>query len=437
MTTALYSEKFSIRDYQAEGIAFLEERKRAMLTDAPGLGKTAQATFAAKGNTLVICPSYLVPQWLAWLTSVGIKARSATGMRWEREQVLDDTDYDWLVINHEMLDGYEQFADARWVRRWRTIIIDESHHLKAHQGKRAKAAVKLCLHTEYVFLLTATPIKREIDDLFMQFRILQPDIFTSYWRFVRQFCLTEQTYFGTKIKGAKKSMRRELEQIISLMSLGRSYETAGRELPPIIPKFITVELNKETRKIYDELIDYWRVRDAEGNLTFTNYMEVLHSLRQHLTGALKADVVASLIEDVERQSVAFSWYKNTAMAIKLKLGANCELATGDINQEVRIERAKQAMFDGRDISATISALPEGVDLSRARNLIFAEEDFTPGSNYQALSRVRREREDGHSNAEPIICYYVHCAKTIDVAIHDVSTRRAGTVKDVIKEALYL
>lgn len=433
------AESFKLRDYQVEGVEFMRERKRVMLTDAPGLGKTPQATFAAEEPVLVVCPAYLVPQWEAWLISQGKKAASATGMRWERNPVLDDYDsYNWLVVNHEMLDGYEQFADAKWCRRWRTIIIDESHHLKGHNGKRAKAAVKLCTNAEYVFLLTATPVKREIDDLYMQFRIIHPDIFTSYWRFCNQFCVVEKDFFGIQIRGAKQSMRRELQTILDTITLGRNYKTAGRELPPVIEQTILVDLNEETRKMYDELISYWRVRDEAGQLLYTNYMEIMHSLRQHLTGNLKVSTVKGLVEDGKGLAVNFSWYKNTATSIAVGLGMNnCALFHGDIGKSTeRIAMAKEALAEGKHVSATIQSLPEGADLSAARNLIFAEEDFTPGSNYQAYSRVIRERIEG-DNSEPVLFTYVHCKKTIDESIHKVATRRAGTAKDVIKDALYL
>lgn len=436
---------FELRDYQIEGVDFMRRNKRVLLRDHPGLGKTAQAAFAAEPPCLIVAPNYLVEQWANWLRGEDEKSIernngeivpnvkgnivAALGLRGERIKTLESYP-DWLVINVEMLGNYEHFTNSKWVRQWRTIIFDESHHLKAHNGKRARTAVKLAQHAEYVYLLTATPVKREIDDFFMQLRILQPDVFTSYWRFVQSFCIVEQNYFGTQILGAKKSMLPELQKILSLMSIGRDYETAGRSLPPVIEKYIPIKLSPEIRKLYDSALEYWRIQDEEGELTFTSYMQAMHTIRQHLTGYLKADVVKQLIEDDSRQSVAFSWYKNTAESIADSV-ENCELVTGDIDVMERQLRA----LKGNHISATISSLSEGIDLSTARNVIFAEEDWTPGSNYQALSRVRRERLT-ESNEEPVIIYYVHCERTIDEIIHRRSKDRGATVKEVIKEALY-
>lgn len=428
---------FTLRDYQIEGITTLRKSKRILLTDVPGLGKTAQAAFASTPPVLVVCPGYLVSLWAEKLAEYGFdKVAVAIGNRQERNAALNDMEAFFVVCNIEMLDTYHQFADKVWLRHWRSIIFDESHHLKSHNGKRAKIAVTLARHAEYVYLLTATPVKREIDDYFMQFRILQPDIFTSYWRFVNQFCNTEQTYFGTKILGAKKSMIPELKQVLSVITFGRTYEEVGRQVPPVIEKFIHVQMNEKTQQLYNEVVNYWRVEDEEERLTFTNYMSLKHILRQHLTGALKAPTVRDIVEDDGRQSAIFSWYRNTAEAIQQAIGDNCVLLHGEMQSEERRQRAILAMEQGKHISATIMSLGEGVDLSRCRNLIFAEEDSTPGSNFQALSRVRRERQD-ESNDEPVVIYYVHVPRTIDEEIHAVANGRSMTVKQLVKNALYL
>src|SRR5437870_8976612 len=57
------------RPYQEEGARFLFNRKRAMITDAPGLGKTPQAAFASEPPVLIVCPTYLTKQWSEWLTT--------------------------------------------------------------------------------------------------------------------------------------------------------------------------------------------------------------------------------------------------------------------------------------------------------------------------------------------------------------------------------
>lgn len=53
--------------YQLEGAAFLAARRRALLCDEMGLGKSGQAVMAARRigaeRVLVLCPAAVVPNW--------------------------------------------------------------------------------------------------------------------------------------------------------------------------------------------------------------------------------------------------------------------------------------------------------------------------------------------------------------------------------------
>lgn len=428
-------EKFELRDYQIQGVEFLRETKRAGLGDVPGLGKTAQATFAAVEPVLVVCPNYLVPQWVAWLQSQGKDVIAATGSIAERTAALS-AGKAWTVCNVEMLATYADFFKATKNRKnWRTIIFDESHHLKSHKGKRAKTAVILAKDAEFVFILSGTFIKREVDDLYMQFRILRPDIFTSYWQFVRLYCVVDEGYFGTQILGPKRSMLPHLQELMNTLILARNYEDVGRSLPPVIERVTPIVLEPHARQLYDEVVTHWRMLDEQGELEyFTNYMEIMHLLRQHLTGQIKADAVFDAMQDDTAKTLICNWYKWTASSVATRIGENCVLIDGDTPAHLRRELAVQP---GKHVSTTIAALGEGVNglEVETRKIIFAEEDWTPGTNYQIASRVIRERKE--NNDEPVLVDYMVCEKTIDEVIHKTSKDRGATAKQVVKAALYL
>lgn len=438
---------FIPREYQEEGILFLHGSKRAMNTDAPGLGKTNQAALAAEKPVLIICPNYLVTQWAEWLCGEDEKSRERNGGRvvpnvdWTDTVVAvqgDEADRrrsirfhaDWTIINIQAVVKYE---DELKRQHYETIIIDESHHVKNHTSARARAVRRIVSNVERVYELSATPVKREIDDLFMQIHILHPDLFPSYNKFVQTYCDYETDRFGVHVKGAKKKMIGELEEIMDVIRLGRSYEMAGRQLPPVIESYVKIVLPPAIRKIYDEAVTYWRIEELEEH--YINYMQVYHQLRQLITGAFKYGAVKELLADEVRKAVTFTWYKPTAYEIQREFGEKDMVCiTGDIKDvDERIALAKGP----KHVVGTISAMSEGIDMSDARTVIYAEEDWTPGSNYQAVSRVVRDRNDDGANVEPVRVIYVHCVKTIDEIIHARSKKRAGTIRDVIREALYL
>ena len=62
LSVPLRARSFEPRPYQITGIEFLRKKGRAILADAPGLGKTFMSTEAAVLPVMVSCPVNLVDQ---------------------------------------------------------------------------------------------------------------------------------------------------------------------------------------------------------------------------------------------------------------------------------------------------------------------------------------------------------------------------------------
>ena len=440
------------RDYQAAGIEWLKAHKRGLLLDRPGLGKTLQAAYAAEAPVLVVCPNYLTGQWEDWLLGRDDKSLAANnglvipnvpgtvvrakGNYYKKLTALQ-AKADWTIINIEVLQTHWEALEASdmgLLGYWQTIIFDESHHLRNHDATRSKTAVNIAKHAPLVYELTATPIWKEADDLYNQLRILHPDMFKSYWKFVDLFCIADVGRFGTKVLGVKKEMRAELDELLNAVSLRRTYVEAGRELPSLIEKTIKIEFPDNLRKAYDDCIDGYRMQLEDEEIRFDNFSQVLNALRQLTSFPGKIEAVKDLIQnDIPwGRVVVFTWYRDTAEKAARTLGG--AVVTGELKVEER--RAVALDPNNRIICATISALGEGIDLSDARTVVFLEEHWPPGANDQALSRIQRERIGG-DNSEPVVVYYVHVKDTIDEVIHNVAQRRSATIKEVIREALGL
>ncbi len=475
---------FVLRPFQVEDVAWLRATKRGLVTHAPGLGKTAVSAYAADTPVLVVCPNYLTVMWYQWLTSTdeaslirnngNVVANVSGTVALARGTFADKlstlrSEADWVVINVEALGTHSSFMVDLAVRNWwSTIIFDESHHLRSHTAKRSRVAVQLARVTPRVYCLTATPIWKEVDDLFNQLQIIHPTLFTSYTHFVNLFCVADKTRFGTKVLGIKKRMLPELEEILSQVRIGRTYAEAGRQLPDMIEKFIKVELPPSLRRNYDQLVTYWRTKlsggdasslDDSNSIFLDNFSQVLNTLRliARWPGKYEAasDIVAEALHGQTALSnvqyaaeltkprssnriVVFTWFQDTAETAAREFNALPNVHAVAITGKLKIdERRAQALNKHNNvICATIASLSEGIDLSDARTVIFLEEYWTPGSTYQALSRVRRER-NLESNEEPVLVYYVQSANTIDEHIHTVNQRRSGTAKELLKETLGL
>lgn len=450
-----------LRDYQIDDINFLLETMRALCTNQPGMGKTIIAILAAIGNVLVVCPDYLKDQWEDVLkvqhpdhrimVCNGQKMeRMATILRANRlfeappKERIDTFNPDnesphaelgyvhtttakpriWLIVNKEMLRQYPIPPEM-----FDTMIIDESHHFRKQDTQQSKGALELTDVIPRVYMLTATPIVKDPDDLFMQLKLLDSAQFSSYWQFCHTYLVGHQTQYGYKIQGVRRSAT---EQLMKRYSTGHTYAEVKLQLPKLISQEIKFELPPDLRARYNMIRDFYRTEER----TYANALAAMQALRQVTACVDKYETVVNLLEDLHdskrKQSdsaiVIFTWYRNTAIQLAERLGA--QLITGKDDAHIRPILGKSSPLT----VCTLAAMSEGVDLSHARTVIFAEEYWTPGTQIQALARVRRWSEADNSEV-PVLCYYVMANKTIDVTVHERLTHRKETLMSIVNSEL--
>ena len=131
----------------------LNERGGVLIGDVVGLGKTIMATAIAKifeedflFETLIICPKNLVKMWEHYRDEYRLRAKVMSIFR----------------VQQELPD----------LRRYRIVIIDESHNLRNREGKRFKAIQEYIEENDSrLILLTATPYNKTYLDLSSQLRL--------------------------------------------------------------------------------------------------------------------------------------------------------------------------------------------------------------------------------------------------------------------------
>lgn len=412
---------------------FLWNTRRAFNTDWPGLGKTLESDAAVELPCLVVCRTFLTGQWSSFLKNQHpeLVISEASGTRSQRNKALDVV-ADYYVVNYEMLSSYDLPVG------YKTVIFDESHHLRNRRADKSRAAAKLVENSNIrVYMLTATPMWRELDDIWMQLHILYPKIFTSYNEFVEMFFITEDTPYGTKILCTKKAMKKELDNILSPIKMGRSYKDVGRFLPNIIENIVSLKLGSEQKKLYKQLKTDYKLKfdmgDDETQMIF-NGAGLLHALRQVTMSAGKVEAVKGIIEDSGKPTVIGTWYRDHAEMIHKSL-KNSVLITGELNPDIRRKMALEAQRRKQHIVCTEASICEGVDLCEYKNVIMVEQHWPPGANYQFISRVVRDRNDNGEDQEPVHITYVLVERSVDTTIHHVAKKRSATMKDIIKEIL--
>jgi len=154
----------------------LNKRGGALIGDVVGLGKTLMATALARIfeddyglETLILCPKNLVPMWEDYREQYRMRAR--------------------------VLPLSQVTRELPNLRRYRLVLIDESHNLRNREGKRYRAIQEYIRENESkCILLSATPYNKTYLDLSNQLRLFVPedkDLGTRPERLLREVGETE------------------------------------------------------------------------------------------------------------------------------------------------------------------------------------------------------------------------------------------------------
>lgn len=149
-------------DYQKAAVKVaahhLNKRGGVLIGDVVGLGKTLMATTLARIfeddfglETLIICPRNLVRMWEEdYVYRYGLRAR--------------------------VLSITQAIRDLPDLKRYRLVIIDESHNLRNREGKRYHAIQDYLSNNDSLcILLSATPYNKTYLDLSNQLRLFVPE----------------------------------------------------------------------------------------------------------------------------------------------------------------------------------------------------------------------------------------------------------------------
>lgn len=131
----------------------LNRRDGVIIGDVVGLGKTLVGCALARIfeddfylETLILCPKNIVKMWEKYVHKYQLRAK--------------------------VLSVSKVQSDLPDMRRYRIVIIDESHNLRNREGKRYRAIKEyIQLNASKVIFLTATPYNKTYSDLSNQLRL--------------------------------------------------------------------------------------------------------------------------------------------------------------------------------------------------------------------------------------------------------------------------
>lgn len=449
--------KRALFPFQRTGVQYILDKKRLIVGDQPGLGKTGQAIAAMEAAgafpCLIICPSSLKENWRheieIWTNRRAVilndKVKRTWPLFWESRMA------DYFIVNYESLKKYfvteinqpagpdgkkvplrlNHIKFSNKVNLFRAVIVDESHRTKDLRTQHTKFVKGICSGKEYIVLLTGTPVVNKPKDLVSQLGIIDRigDL-GGYKNFVQWFCESDNWWRELNVMLRRTCFyRREKSDVL-------------KDLPAKMRQAVLCDIT--TRREYNEalndLADYLRrykeASDEEIQRSMRGEIMVRIGILKNISARGKINDVVDYVSDVVaagEKIILFTHLRDVQQQLK---GHFPDAVTifGEDDMETRQRHVDAFQNDPnvQVIICSIKAAGVGLTLTASSRVAFVELPWHPADCEQCEDRAHRI---GQTNS--VQCTYFLGEGTIDEDIYkliadkrDMSNQITGAHDDV-------
>ena len=233
-------------------------RGRVLLCDEVGLGKTIEACMAAteyimRGlvkKILILVPAPLVNQWYSETTNLFnlgfVRAddaeikRDGVGIWSKHNKIIASVSAAKLSPNREAILN----------EHYDLVIVDEAHRLK--NAKTVSWNFINSISKKYIFLLTATPVQNNLEELFNLITLLKPGQLSTYSYFKKNF-VADKT--GLTVKNSKR-----LKGLLESVMIRNRRALVDVKLPLRYATTYRLDFSGEEKRLYDDISEFVKKR---------------------------------------------------------------------------------------------------------------------------------------------------------------------------------
>jgi len=444
--------KTSAWRHQRQAFAYANALGRTILAMEMGTGKTLVSLGLIAQNTnraaVVLAPKRVVRVWPSEIKKHLERPDEwhvlplAEGPTTKRAKAIKAAEVEaaaagkrlLIAINYEA-SHREPLASALKDLAPDTIILDEIHRIKSRTGKASKFAATLAAGAKHRVGLTGTLIPNGPEDVWAQFRAIDPNLLGPWSQFSREH-LVYNDFGGIAGYRDLKLLHEKINR--------RTYRVTQEvlDLPPIQEQIIPVDLKPKTRQLAREIYDELRVQLGHGTITTNIFLTKLLRVQQ-LTGGVavlddgtheavdtsKADALEDLLTDLPKDEpvVVFGNFHddlNTIKRVTEKLARRYAELSGRHDQLKAWQAGKADVIGIQTQAGGI-----GIDATRACICVFYSLNYSYAGFEQAKKRVYRPSQN-----RPVRMYYLLATDSVDEDIHSALTHKRNLAEYVIERA---
>ena len=456
--------------HQIDGVRFGLNKKKFLLCDDQGLGKTFQiinwvGCLEKTDNinkVLIVCGvNSLKYNWQSEISIhsdekgwvLGTRFRKTTGKAYEgsTKDKLEDLDNlpdcRYIITNIESLrSGAEKISKSKYhfpiaeklqeLCKNGTISViafDEVHRSKEPTSLQSRAMINV--QAKYMVAMSGTPLMNNPLDLYFPMKWLGYENH-SFYQFKQHYCKLGG-WGGSQVVGYKnlEEIRAMMEQIML-----RRLKTEVLDLPEKIRKIEYVDMTPKQNQIYKEV--YAGVMSDLQKIKFSNNpLSMMIRLRQATgwTGILSntiqesakmermVELVQEIVESGQKAIIFSNWESMTEVAKEKLKSYNPTYITGATKADERMKEVEIFQTDDKCkvIIGTIGAMGTGLTLTAAQNVIFLDSPWNMALKAQAEDRAHRIGTKGTVSVITLCC-----RDTIDERIEELVEKK-GQIADAV------
>ncbi len=435
-------------NFQKMGLDFLlKSSGNALLADDMGLGKTVQtlAYIASEKQSLpalIVAPLVTLTNWQREIERF-MKKKSKNGRIVENDVPIitsirsgkrNEIPYsDFYLINYELLHKRQNDLAKLKIR---TLVCDEVQHLRSKTTQKYKAVKTLASvkSMKYRVGLSGTPIYNHGSEIWPIVDILKPGLLGNFKEFCEYFCYQDEKGKAIVVPNKRDSLRYVLQRDVMLR---RKKSDVLKELKDKVRYKETIDADEtyyknELNKIWSKLEEEQKNAETEFN-KLASYQRAIQSERQ-AAGVAKLHHVTDFVKnimEIEESVVVFCHHKYIHKLLHESLQEfKPSSIIGGQNDKIRQDNIDR--FQNGDTKLMVAGLRAGsmgINLTRAKYVIFAELDWSPAIHRQAEDRLHRI---GQKNT--VFAYYLIGKRTLDEHVANILVDKSYEIDAIMDES---
>lgn len=439
--------------YQKEGICYGLDKKRLIIGDEPGLGKTLQSIgivdTAAAYPCLVICPSSLKINWQREFSKFTDKSALVldNNVRTTWGYLLQMGVHQVAVVNYESLRKYfvwdiksegktfrlKDVVFCPQIQMFKSIIIDESHRVKDPAAQQTIFTKGISVGKEYIILLSGTPVVNRPEDLIAQLSIMNRIAdFGSRSQFVADYCTDPKN--------------KDAVPAVPLSDLSRKlYDRCmiRREKAKVLPQlpdktrvdlYVDISNTDEYNLAAEDLAEYlraytectdWEIRRKMRMEALVRFM-TLRALASKGKVAQAIDFIRTFL-DSGKKLIVFCSLHDIVDDLQKAFPQSVTVTGRDsaVNKQAAVD-AFQNNPAVQLIVCSIKAAGVGLTLTASSNVAFVELAWTYADCCQCEDRAHRIGQKDN-----VTCYYLLGRGTIDHTIYSLIHKKKSIANEIM------